>query len=82
MNIEEIITDTSGVKITLTPERISIKYPKSFPTEKKPIFLEFAKRIHNEINPSQSWRGKFLHNDYEKIILRTDCGKQKLTFNI
>jgi len=81
MKIEEVTTTGKNVKFTITPDRITIKYPLNFSDDKTSL-LDFAKRIHSEIKPEQSWRGKFLNNKYDKIILSTDCGKQKLIFEM
>lgn len=56
---EILFTGTSEVKLTLTPTRLSLKFPKDSTPETVEKFKKYAAEISDKLKPKYSCRGKF-----------------------
>jgi hypothetical protein len=79
--LELVNVDVKIPRLTVTPERVTIKFPIGYSANDRENIINFSTRIVNEMQPvEKSWRGRFFTND--KIILSLDSNKEHKTFKI
>jgi hypothetical protein len=78
MDLQIIETDRSVPKLTITPTRITIKYPIGFPMDDRGRIEKLARHIFETNEIKKSWRGTI--RDFG-VSLQSDSGKEHLRFN-
>ncbi len=77
--MEIIIKDIAKPKLTLTPTRVTLKFPLGTAQEIIDKYVGYTNEITKVFTPSYSYRGDFREIDDEIVItLKTDT-KTKLT---
>lgn len=63
-------TERKGVRLTITPNRITIKFPKGSTEEMVKLYTGYVEDISNKFKPKYSFRGEFKEKqDTIKITL-------------
>lgn len=77
--LEIINTNVGKVRLTLTPSRITIKYPLEYPEDKKELVKEQCLSINKKMGPlTKSFRGHFFMSD--RIIMSNDSQTENIVF--
>jgi len=77
-NLETIDVNNKDARLTITPSRVTLKFPNSFSQDEKDKLIEFSLEINKTMEPiTKSWRGRFKHYG---ITLWTDSNKQSKQF--
>lgn len=78
---EILFTDTKLVKMTLTPTRLTLKFPKDSTKETIEKFKKYAAEISEKFKPELSHRGSFKYfNDKWMIYLQGNKLNQSYKF--
>ena len=79
MEFQVFCIDTKWVKLTITPTRMTIKYPLNFPDDQKEKIEKMSRYIYDVVKPTQSWRGTFFVNGI-KLSANTIDGRKYISF--
>lgn len=84
MSLDIQIKERNNIKLTLTPNRLTLKFPIGINESEKIEVINLANKVKELMNPlTKAWRGKFHKiNDNMNITMFSNGNHQKQTFKL
>ena len=61
-------TDSNTIKLTITPNRVTLKFPKDSSEEIVQEYTNYTNKIIDKFKPTYSFRGRFKINPYNGFL--------------